>query len=127
MTTTEPLSTYELREIGDFLAESYKLGNRREEREEFKGLMRTEQFETFAEWVIGGNYGHGPYLVARRDVLQASSRCNVAARLSHLVAAVECRLNSRGACQAWNELTTKEQSDATEAMTRVIADARKGE
>jgi hypothetical protein len=74
-------------------------------------------------WLIDGNYGYGPMVLAKRIV--ASPRSNRVAGLSQLVSVFEWRCPRVMAVAAWKELTASQKRALESAIETVISEAEK--
>jgi len=72
-------------------------------------------------WLIDGNYGYGPMLLAKRIV--ASPRVNRVAALSQLICVFEWRCPRTMGIAAWKKLTKAQQRALDAAIETVIAEA----
>ena len=98
------------------------LADRKEAQEEFLGAMRDP--ELVAErvgWLIAGNYGYGPMLLAKRTV--ASPRMNRVAALTQMIGAYEWQCPEDMARAAWKKLSAGEQARLEKAVQKAIDDA----
>jgi hypothetical protein len=98
------------------------LATRKEAAVEFADVLRSPWL--VAErvgWLLDGNYGYGPMLMAKRIV--KSPRMNRAAVLTQLAAAFEWQCPPRMAAVAWKKLTTVEQNLLDQAVKKAIKDA----
>ena len=76
-------------------------------------------------WLIDGNYGYGPMVLAKRIV--ASPRSNRVAGLSQLVCVYEWRCPRVMGVAAWKKLTKSQKHALESAIETVIAEAEKAE
>lgn len=101
------------------------LQDRKECQSNFLDAMATDP-ALIAErigWLIDGNYGYGPMLLARRIV--ASPRSNRAAGLSQLICVFEWRCPRAMGVAAWKKLSKAQQHALDAAIETVIAEAEK--
>lgn len=75
-------------------------------------------------WLLSGDYGYGEKLLAER-VIEAGSRTNKRAQLTHLIGAFEWRCPPPMVVQAWKKLTKRQQADLDAVLDVVIAEAKK--
>ena len=76
-------------------------------------------------WLIYGNYGKGPQLLAERIV--ASPRSNRVAGLSQLACVFEWRCPRAMGVAAWKKLTASQKQSLESAIEMVISEAEKAE
>ena len=76
-------------------------------------------------WLIDGNYGYGPMLLAKRIV--ASPRMNRVAGLSQLICVFEWRCPRVMGVAAWKKLTASQKRALETAIETVIDEAEKAE
>lgn len=76
-------------------------------------------------WLIDGNYGYGPMLLAKRIV--TSPRMNRVAALSQLICVFEWRCPRIMGVAAWKKLAVSQKAALKEAIDTVIAEAEKSE
>ena len=76
-------------------------------------------------WLIDGNYGYGPMVLAKRIV--ASPRSNRVAGLSQLVSVFEWRCPRVMGIAAWKKLTASQKRALESAIETVISEAEKTE
>jgi hypothetical protein len=99
------------------------LAERKEAAAEFLAKMR-DYPEIVAErvgWLLGGNYGYGQMLMAKR--ILGSPRMNRSAALSQMVAAFEWQSPSVMTRAAWKKLTKGQQAALEAAVQTAIKDA----
>ena len=103
------------------------LRDRKECQDNFLDAMATDPAlvaERIA-WLIDGNYGYGPMVLAKRIV--ASPRSNRVAGLSQLVCVYEWRCPRVMGVAAWKKLTKSQKHALESAIETVIAEAEKAE
>lgn len=103
------------------------LADRKECQAAFLNAMATDP-ALIAErigWLIDGNYGYGPMLLAKRIV--TSPRMNRVAGLSQLICVFEWRCPRTMGMAAWKMLTKSQKADLETAIETVIAEAEKSE
>jgi hypothetical protein len=76
-------------------------------------------------WLIDGNYGYGPMLLAKRIV--ASPRMNRVAGLSQLICVFEWRCPRIMGIAAWKKLTGPQKRALDAAIETVIEEAERAE
>jgi hypothetical protein len=99
------------------------LRDRRECQASYLDAMRTDP-ATVAEriaWLIEGNYGKGPQLLAARIV--SNPRLNRVACLAQLVCVYEWRCPRVMGREAWKKLTKSQQATLARVIEVVIEDA----
>jgi hypothetical protein len=129
---TPSQAEYERREIADAhkkLVEIHRspLSDRKEAQAEFLKAMRDDP-ELVAEridWLIGGSYGYGPMLLAKRVL--ASPRMNRSASLTQLVGAFEWQSPEDMSRAAWKKLSASEKARLEAEVQALITVADRGE
>lgn len=76
-------------------------------------------------WLIDGNYGYGPMLLAKQIV--ASPRMNRVAALSQLICVFEWRCPRNMGVTAWKKLTGAQKGALDTAIETVIEEAETAE
>lgn len=125
-------SEYERRELQEAnqhlsAVERSPLADRKEAATEFLAAMRDHP-ELVAErigWLLGGNYGYGQMLMAKRVL--GSPRMNRVAALTQMVAAFEWSSPGTMTRAAWKKLTKGQQSALDRAVQAVVRDAAREE
>ena len=102
-----------------------KLADRQAARAEYQSDMQNnpELVAERIEWLLAGNYGQGPHLIAL-TILESSDRYNKIAALSQTIAAFEWQCPARFARQAYLNLSPTEQETITNHIQRVIKEHR---
>lgn len=98
------------------------LADRKEAQADFIVAMRDPAL--IAErigWLLGGSYGYGPGLLAKRVL--ASPRMNRSAALTHMIGAFEWQCPEVMAAAGWKKLSASEQAKLESAVQGVIRDA----
>lgn len=99
------------------------LAERKENTAEFLNALRDPQLmEERIEWLIIGNYGKGPQLMAE-DFLK-SPRMNKYAGLTQLIGVHEWHVPRQMEIAAWKKLSAAEKKALDAAIDRAIATAR---
>lgn len=96
------------------------LADRKEAAEKFYAAMR-DCPELIAErvgWLLDGNYGYGPMLMAKRVL--GSPRMNRSAALTQLIATLEWSTPSAMTRSSWNKLTKDQQAALEKAVQATI-------
>jgi len=125
-------SEYERRELQEAnqrlsAVERAPLADRKEAAAEFLAAMRDHP-ELVAErvgWLLGGNYGYGQMLMAKRVL--GSPRSNRSAALTQMVAAFEWSSPGAMTREAWKKLTKSQQATLERAVQATIRDAEREE
>lgn len=123
---------YERRELADAhrkLDELRRapLSDRKEAQEEFLKVMR-EDPELVAErvgWLLGGNYGYGSMVMAKRVL--GSPRMNRSAALTQMIGAFEWMAPEDMVRAAWKKLSASEKAALESAVQGAITSAQSKE
>ena len=129
---TPSQAEYERRELEDAnrkLAELRRapLSERKEAQADFLKAMRDDP-ELVAErigWLLGGNYGYGPKLLAKR-VLD-NTRMNRPAALTQMIGAFEWMTPGDHVIAAWKKLSAGEKAALERAVQGAIKSAQREE
>ena len=119
---------YEQRELAEARqkideVERAALADRRAAAADFLEAMR-DQPGLVADrigWLLDGNYGYGPMLMAKRVL--GSSRMNRPAALTHMIGAFEWSTPVAMAIAGWKKLTKAQQSALDKAVLAAIKSA----
>ena len=97
------------------------LADRKEARREFKAAMASNPnlVANRIDWMLDGNYGRGPYVMARQ-VMGMTSRANKAAMLTQMIAGLDWSCPDRFARTAYKKLTQEQQDLLTSKVQTII-------
>lgn len=123
---------YERRELSEARKriqeiERASLADRKEAAAEFLGAMQAYP-QLVAErvgWLLAGNYGYGPMLLAKR--ILGSPRMNRSAALTQLAGAFEWQSPEAMTRASWKKLTRAQQAALERAVQGAIRDAEREE
>lgn len=95
------------------------LADRKEAQKTYaKALLDPAWLQERCEWLLNGDYGYGPMVMARR--IAKNQRQNQTAALGQLIACFEWQCDERSARQAWKKLTKAQQVAANAAIQKAI-------
>ena len=119
---------YERRELDEahqklHTVEKAPLAHRKEAAAEFLAAMRDipEVVGERVGWLLDGNYGYGPMLLAKRVL--GNTRMNRLAALTHMIGAFEWSTPSAMAIAGWKKLTKSQQAALDRAVGAAIKSA----
>jgi len=127
MTATATATDYDRREKADIRREigalaKQPLADRQEAKAEYAALMADlDLYTRTLDWMLGGDYGRGAYLLARECL--ANPRLNRPAHLGALVAALETRCPDREARGAYTGLPAEVREKLDAAVAAWITEA----
>lgn len=103
------------------------LADRKEAQAEFLAAMRDNP-EIVGErigWLLGGNYGYGEMLLAKRVL--GNPRLNRSAALTQMIGAYEWQVPEEMSRAAWKKLSSSEQTRLESVVQEAIASAEREE
>ena len=129
---TPSQAEYERRELSDAQRKLVELrraplSDRKEAQAEFLKAMRDDP-ELVAErigWLLGGNYGYGSMLLAKRVLV--TPRMNRSAALTQMIGAFEWMVPEEMVRAAWKKLSTSEKAALERAVQGAIKSAEREE